>query len=448
MSISAVARRSLVRRVLKLDEPVAMRSEAEVIEETYRNYRWNFTMNVLDGSLFWFGMSFISATTILPLFLSKLTSSPLAIATLAIIGQASWYLPQLLTAGMIERTPRKMPIVAHLGFFTERLPTWLLPIAALMSLQNPTLALILFLGAYAWHGLGAGVVAPAWTDMIARCFPVERRGWFFGFSSFVGTGLGTIGAIFSGWLLARYPFPTNFALTFALGAVAISLSWIFISQTREPLQPISDEILNHAAPSWRKIVRILRGDANFSRFLWARLLANFGRMGLGFLTVAVVQRWQVSDNTVGIFTALMLVGQTLGNLLTGLVADRYGHKIALELSQVISTLAFGMAWLAPDPSWYYGVFFLVGLNQGITVVSGVLIAMEFSTPAHRPTYIGIANTATGVGNTIAPLVGGLLATIAYSWVFATSTILGVLGLILLWTTVREPRGQTEFLNLA
>ena len=404
-------------------------------------------MNVADGSLFWFGMSFISATTILPLFLSKLTTSPFAVALLAILGQASWYLPQLFTAGMIERTPFKMPIVAHLGFFTERLPTWILPIAALVSVRNPIFALVLFLGAYAWHGLGAGIVAPAWTDLIARCFPVERRGWFFGFSTFVGTGLGTIGAIFSGWLLERYPFPTNFALTFMAGAAAISLSWIFLAQTREPVDRVPDEILYRTGPSWRRIVRILNEDRNFNRFLWARLLSNFGRMGLGFLTVAVIQRWDVSDNVIGIFTALMLVGQTLGNLLAGLVADRFGHKVSLELGQIISTAAFGLAWLALSPTWYYVVFLLIGINQGIAVVSGVLIAMEFSAPTYRPTYIGIANTATGIGNTVAPLVGGTLATVAYRWTFAASAILGLIGLTIMWTLVREPRTQAEFLNL-
>ncbi|MEZ4665037.1 MAG: MFS transporter [Caldilineaceae bacterium] len=448
MSISIWGRHALVRRVLKLDTPVAERSEAELMAETYRNYRWNFAMNLTDGALFWFGTSFISATTILPLFLSKLTSSPFAIALLAVLGQASWYLPQLFTAGMIERIPRKMPIVAHLGFFTERLPLWILPIAALLSIRSPMLALVLFLGAYAWHGLGAGIVAPAWTDMIARCFPVERRGWYFGFSNFVGTGLGAIGAIFSGWLLERYPFPTNFALTFAVCAVAVALSWIFLSQTREPVQRVPDEILNRTGPSWRKTVRIVREDGNFSRFLWARLVANFGRMGLGFLTVAVIQRWAVTDNVIGIFTALMLVGQTLGNLLAGLVADRYGHKVSLEMGQLISTMAFGIAWLAPNPDWYYVVFLLTGLAQGIVTVSGVLIAMEFSTPMHRPTYIGIANTATGVGNTLAPLLGGLLAILAYGWVFAASTLLGLIGLVMMWKLVREPRRQIEFLNLA
>ena len=41
------------------------RSEAEVHEEMYANYRWNFAVNLGDGALFWFGLSFISATTIL-----------------------------------------------------------------------------------------------------------------------------------------------------------------------------------------------------------------------------------------------------------------------------------------------------------------------------------------------------------------------------------------------
>ena len=41
-----------------------------------KNYRWNFLVNSLDGASFWFGMSFISTTIILPLFVSHFTSNP------------------------------------------------------------------------------------------------------------------------------------------------------------------------------------------------------------------------------------------------------------------------------------------------------------------------------------------------------------------------------------
>lgn len=111
-----------LRWLLQVDPPVPQRDEAEVTAEMNRNFRWNFVVNVLDGSSFMLGLSFISATTIVPLFLSKLTDSAIPIGLAAVIAQGSWFLPQLFTANVVERLARKKPVVINLGFFTERLP--------------------------------------------------------------------------------------------------------------------------------------------------------------------------------------------------------------------------------------------------------------------------------------------------------------------------------------
>lgn len=431
--------RQIIRLILELDKPIHPITDDELEQEVRRNYRWNFTVNLIDGAAFWFGLSFISATTILPLFVSKLTTAPFWFALLAVLAQASWYLPQLLTAGVTERLPRKKPVVINVGFFTERLPIWLLPVAAWLAPSQPTPALLLFFLAYAWHGFGAGMIAPAWSDMIARIFPIDRRGWFFGFSSFIGTGLGAIGAVASGWILETFPYPQNFIYTFLVAAVAITVSWVSLALAREPVQPIPEEIRQRSQQSWRKIATILRNDRNFRNFLASRLLSNLGRMGAGFLTVAALQQWQVSDASVGLYTAALLIGQTLGNLLAGMIADRRGHKFTLELAQWASMLTFGMAWLAPHPDWYYAVFFLMGIVNGIVIVSGVLIVMEFSQPEHRPTYIGLGNTVTGTGGAVAPIIGGLIATFSYEWLFLGSALLSAATLLVLYFGMKEPR---------
>ena len=436
--------RTLLRRLLEVDRPLPALSQEELDAQARRNYRWNFTVNLLDGVTFWFGLSFASATTILPLFISKLTDSALLIALLAVLSQAGWYLPQLFAASFTERLPRKKPIVINLGFFTERIPVWLLPLAAWIGLKNPGLALGLFFLGYAWHVLGAGFIAPAWTDLLARCFPVERRGRFFGTTAFIGTGLGALGAVASGWLLEVFPFPINFVYVFLVAAFAFTLSWGFLALTREP---VSQE---HAAVAARsrgrsqgKIRAILRGDHNFRRFLGARALASLALMGAGFLTVAALHRWQVSDRTVGTYTAALLVGQTVGNLGAGFVADRFGHKLSMEIGMLALAGAFVLAWLAPSPLFYYPVFFLLGAGTGIRIVSGVLIPLEFAAPAHRPTYVGIANTVNGVASAVSPLLGGLLATVSYPGLFLVSGLFGAVAFGVMHWLVTDPRHMTH-----
>lgn len=425
-----------------MDLPVPSRTDTEIEAEVEKNYRWNFTVNVLDVAFFSFGNSFISSATIVPLFVSKLSDNPLAIGIAAVIAQGGWYLPQLFTANFVERLPRKKPVVVNFGFFSERLPLFVIVLSAFMAIRSLTWALVLFLLAFAWHGVGAGVIATAWQDMVARIIPVQRRGRFFGISFFLGAGVGALAAGFSAWLLDNFPFPMNFVYVFLIAAAGITISWVFIALAREPVQPITKPRLSERE-YWAELPQIIQKDRNYRHFLVARLMLAMGMMGTGFVTVAAVQHWQVADSTVGVYTVLFLAGQTVGNLLFGFLADRYGHKLTLELSALSAMLAFGMAWLAPNASWFFVVFLLLGMNLGATIVSGILIVMEFCEPEKRPTYAGLTNTSVGIISSLAPLIGAGLAGLGYDWLFALGCVVNLGALLLMHFWVQEPRGLVE-----
>lgn len=433
-----------LRWLVQADKPAEPATDAEVEAQRDRDYRWNFTVNLLDGATFWFGLSFASSSTILPLFVSKLSDATWPLAAIAVLGQGGWYLPQLFTARSVERLARKKPVVVNLGFFLERLPMWLLVVAAIVARETPGLALGLLLLAYGWHVIGAGVVATAWQDLIARCFPVDKRGGFLGLTTFIGTGMGAAGAALSSWLLATFPFPTSFVYTFAIAATGITASWFFLALTREPAQPpapLPEDGFNF----WGDLRRIVRRDHNFRRFLLARLLIAFSGMGQGFLTVAALRRFGVADAVVGQYTAALLLGQTAGTLLFGMLADRHGHLLSLKLGAASAVVAYLLAWLAPAAGWFYAVFSLLGFSFGAFLVSGILVVLEFSPPARRPTYTGLANSIVGVAGFAAPLVGGLLArtgtqtSAGYGPLFALSAAVCFLGLVLLLRRVEEPR---------
>ncbi len=430
--------RGTMRWLLQTGRPVPPRSDEDVAAEVERNYRWNFGVNLMDTASFMFGFSFISSTTIVPLFISKLTDSALPIGIAAVIAQSGWSLPQLFTANTVERLARKKPVVINLGFFVERLPMWILLIAPLLAVREPTLALVLFLVTYAWFNLGAGLIATAWQDLLARCFPVDRRGRFFGTSMFVGTSLGALGAAISAYLLKTYPFPTNFVYIFMIAAAGITISWIFLALTREPVQPVEAPRVSNRQ-FWSKLPDILRTDHNFRRFLIARSLLALGGMGTGFITISAVQRWGVSDSTVGVYTGVLLLGQTAGNLTFGFLADRFGHKLSLELGALVAFCAFLLAWLSPSAYWYYLVFAFMGVAIGAMIVSGILVIMEFSEPHRRPTYAGMANSSMGLVGIAAPLIGAWLAQSSFSWLFALSAFIYLLAFAALHWWVKEPR---------
>ena len=426
------------RWLLQLDRPVPPYTAGQLAAFVERNYRWNATVNLVDGLTYWLGLSLISSSTIVPLFISKLTSSTLPIGLAAMVAQGGWYLPQLFTANWVERLPRRKPAVANLGLVAERLPAWIAALAAILSGKWAIPGLVLFLLAYSWRALGGGALGPAWQDMIARVIPVDRRGRIWGLTSSLGVGFGVAGSLLSVWLLRNYSFPTSFVYIFALAATVITGGWFFLALTREPAIPVT-------APrqSQRQFLanlpHLLRQDPPFRRFVVARVLLSLGAMGAGFLTLSAIRRWGVSDSTVGIYTAVLLLGQTAGNLGFGLLADRRGHKLPLEWAALAYCAAFLLAWLAPVPSWYYAVFALLGIATGSVTVSGIMVVLEFCEPERRPTYAGITNTSVGLASIAGPLLATALASIHVGWAFALSAAVSLVAWAVMRWSVEEPR---------
>lgn len=427
-----------LRRLLQLDQPVQILSAAEAESERDRNFGWNLFFNSFDVIFFMGALSLISATTILPLFISKLTDSTIPLALVAMLSQGGHFLPQLFVANTIERLDRKKPIIVNLGFLTERVPALLFVLAPLAAYQSPTLALVLFLLLYTWFNFGGGAVATAWQELIARCFPVTRRGRFFGVNSFIGTLLGIGAASVAGTLLETVAFPLSFVYIFGAAGISILISWLFLAQTREPVEAATGETRT-LREYLAELPSVVRSDTNFRNYLIARFTLSMSDMGTGFITVAAIVTWGISDGMVATFTTATLIGQTVGNLSGGFFSDRFGHRLLLEVSGFLAVVAFGLAWLSPASWWFVAVFFLMGTFQGMRMVSSVLVVLEFCVPEKRPTYLGMANTLTGLGSMIAPIIGAGLVAVGYSWVFAASMVTSLIAFLMMRFLVNDPR---------
>lgn len=409
-------------------------------QQIERNFRWNFAVNAADGASFWFGMSFISSVTILPLYVSHFTQDPFYFGLISFLASAGYLLPQLFMANAVTRSPRKKFYPVVLGFFSERIPIFLLaPTAYFLATARPTAALITFLLLYGWHTFGAGVIIVGWQDMIAKIIPVEKRGRFFGITNFVGNGAGVLGALAVPVVLAQYPFPLGYVIAFGLAAALILLSWVFISLTREPAVPSRKPRVSQQ-DYLRSLPEVLRQDSNFRAFLLTQIAFAVSGMATGFLTVYAAQRWQMADAQAGGFTVALQIGLALANLFFGFLSDRKGHKLSLEICQGLNVLLLVLAITAPSAWWFYAVFFLRGAVNAGMFVSGISIVYELTDAENRPTYIGLANTVPGVAGTVAPLIGAWLATLAgYQTVFGVAVGFGILSWLLLHFVVVEPR---------
>ena len=183
----------------------------------------------------------------------------------------------------------------------------------------------------------------------------------------------------------------------------------------------------------------MKADRNFSNFLITQVVLNLSGMSWGFIAVYAQQHWSLADGTVGEFNTALLIGQAVFNLIFGPLADRRGYKLVMELSALLAALSILLVFLAPNPAWFYLAFGLRGASFAGLFLS-MMFVMEFCLPEVRPTYIGLSSTVSGMVAGLAPLLGGVLASVfGYPTLFAVTLVVALAAFALLRWFVRDPR---------
>lgn len=409
-------------------------------QQTDRNVPWNFAANLLDMIFFTLGMSIISRDTVMPLFVSTLTDSKIAIGLAAALFSLGYYLPQLLLANYSEQLPYKKPFVVRLAGWGERGAYLLITLVIWWLAQPlPGLTLVLFWLLLLVSSTASGAATPAWYDMIAKVIPVNRRGIFSGIGHSVGALIAIGGAFVVGWVLENVAYPQNFALCFGLAFGAFMISYVGLLLVREP----PSTTVKASIPLWhylRQLPAVLRQNHNYRRFLAARVIMHLGAMATGFFIVYGKEHFQIDGATVGWLTAGLVTSQAVTNLLWGMLGDRRGYKLVLVGAAFCMALAALNAWWATSVAGLALTFVLLGAAQAGDVVSSLNIILEFCAPSDRPTYIGLTNTLLAPVLTLAPILGGWLAgALGFAPLFLIASTVAALGCLLMATLVQEPR---------
>jgi MFS family permease len=397
----------------------------------------NFWLNVLDGMAFIFGISMVSRYTVLPLFVSRLSSERWLQGLIPALTQVGALLPALFMAPLTASLPRRKPLILAVTI-GERLPWLVLGLILLLWPDLPAATLLaIFFTLYAIYMFSGGFVSIAWQDFISRVIPERRWGTFFGLQFGLGGVLGVAGASIASVILATQPFPQSIGILALICFGAMIPSYFFLAATVEPPQPTAPR--QPMLAFLRGVGPLLRRDHGFRRYLFCRSAISLGLVGHSFVTAAALERFHPSDAEIGVFTAVLLAAQAISHIGSGALADRWGHKQVLELATAIGLLALLLAVLAPSATWFFPIFMLVGTAQAGYQLSGYTMIFSFSTPADRPTYIGVANTALAPMAAFGPLLAGALAERAgYNALFLVLLAIGLAGVLGLHWRVPTP----------
>ena len=81
-----------------------------------RHFKRNFFLGVSNGVLFHFAWAFTGTSTVLPLFISRLTPSEILIGLASTLEALGWFLPQIAIAAMTLHRRRQLPVYIRAAF--------------------------------------------------------------------------------------------------------------------------------------------------------------------------------------------------------------------------------------------------------------------------------------------------------------------------------------------
>jgi MFS family permease len=399
--------------------------------------RWNFGAAVIDAAGWGTGMSLVSATTILPLFVQRLTDSPIAVGMIQAVMLFGWLLPGILVSGWVERLPRVKTSVMWIAAL-ERIALFAMaPLCVLFGARHPAALLASFFICWFVMNTAMGANLPGYYKLIAKTIPAEYRGRLYGIggalSGFVGVGA----ALLAGWLLERWAFPGGFAACFLAASVIQAVTFVPIALMREPAQS-AEATLPDVRPLQR--LALIRED---SRLLWLCLavaIFSLNQMGAAFYTLFAIDRLDATEADVARFTAAVTGARALAFLLVGWLGDRFGNRAAMQVSTGFGIVAAALAWHAPNLFWMYAVFMLNEVAVQGWGVCSMNYVLELCPTERSSTYTAVFGVFTGPLRVGLPLLGGALATaVGFKSLFLAGAIGGVIALVLLLTRVPEPR---------
>ena len=407
--------------------------------DAYPHYRRNFIALVVDFAGFGLGLAFYSPSTVLPAFVSELTSSAPLIGLISTLIMGSWLLPQLIAANYLSGQKRQKPYLilsAALGRSTLFL---LAGIVYLWAGRWPTLTLTAFYLCMTTFMSCDAVTSVAWFDMWPKMVPPARRGRMVGLGQ-VLSGLMTIGAA---ELVRRIlspagpPFPANYALLFLLAGVALVISLGALAWLREP----PGEAERRRAPRREFLPRLgqlLREDKAFRLLTIVRLLAGLGGLAGPFYIVYATVRLGMAAEAIGLFITAQTGGSIAAGFLLGYLNEQRGSRIVIRLSCLLSLaqplLALAFTALPSSgghvsPLAYAIIFLLMGIINNSMMPGFFSYLVDLAPEEERPLYIGLSNTLSGA-LMVVPLAGGwLLEATSYPMLFAVTAAGSALSLL-------------------
>ena len=375
-------------------------------ETVHERNTWN-----LYGDIAWWGVAIGVWGTYLSVFAVRMGASTQwlgLLAALPALVNMVWSIP---SARMVERAPRRLPLVVRSGFLHRIGWLGVALIPFVFREQSGVLAIVLI---SALATIPAATSTIAFTNLLADLVPPQDRARVVSIRSVLLSATTTVTVLVCGPILDAIPPPANYQVVFGVAFVAAMMSLRCVSRLHVPDETT---IIHRERPkqwigaSIRNAIRQVAAEKMFVRYIVGSIIFNWGIFfPTPLFNIYRIRNLGASDTWIGLFTMVDSVVTMFSYLVWGKLAPRWGNRKVLIVGAFgmvafpILTGLFRSLPLLIIPSVIAGVF-----SPGFSLAAfNELLAV--SPQVNRARYIAVYTSAVNAAAFIAPLAGSLMAT--------------------------------------
>lgn len=272
---------------------------------------------------------------------------------------------------------------------------------------------IILLQAIPLTALGVG-----FNTLFASAVPTEWRASVAGRRNIV-LSLAFMGAsLATGWLLKRMPFPGNYQFIFFIGFLGAAMSSVHLyfirplpqAKTRAeqtPHQPVSPSNGHESRPVWRNTLRLDVWKTPFRTTLLVLLFFHLAQyLALPLFPLYFVNELGLTDEHIGIGTALFYLAVLLGSTQLSRLVRRIGHKSVTGWGVIGMSLYPLFLAFSSRVDEYYTISILGGLAWAMVSGAQLNYLLENCPPEDRPAHLAwytiVLNACVLTGSLIGP----------------------------------------------
>ncbi|MFL0268753.1 MFS transporter [Candidatus Clostridium radicumherbarum] len=405
---------------------------SSIYNKEYRNIYMPFMWH---GFFIDLTMAMIEINTVLPALVSNLTNNTIAFGALYSIMLGAPLIFNLLFSNYLRRFVKKK-IFLIIGIYMRGISFFGVAAATLVfGNSNKFIVLISLYFLLFLFSISGGFAGIAYSDIVGKLLPSERRGKFYATREFVGGIASLIGGFLVAWIFRpnTLGFPVNYALSFFIGGMGLTIGTLGFWRLNEPYSEIDNKIADDKNNLVKNIFNILKGDKRFLRFIITENVTSFSLMILPFYMMFIKNSFMNYMNYIGLFVISKEIGSIMSNLIWAYVSRKFGSKTVIRLCILVGGSLPILALLIKTlgPLAYIIIFLFIGVITSGRYVGFESYILDIAPTEKRMLYLGIRGTLN-ILVVLLPLAGGLFINLlGYNLTFGLVSIFMMLAFYLI-----------------